>query len=420
MDHDPAGDCDLAVVGAGIVGLAVARELGRRHPELSLRVLEKEPQVGAHQTGHNSGVLHAGIYYAPGSLKARLCVEGARMLYEYCDERAIPHQRSGKVIVATEREELPALDELERRGSANGVSGLRRIDPEELREVEPHAQGVSALLSPNTGIVDFGEIARSLAAELTDSGAFVATGCPVIGVRPTAGRLALDTPRGEVRARSAVFCTGLWADRLAVACGGDPDPRIVPFRGGYLQLRPERRQLVRSLIYPVPDPRLPFLGAHLSRDPAGEVLVGPTALLVGARDAYSPARVRVRDIAATLTWPGAWRMARAFWRTGVEEIRQAARPAAVIRAAARFVPELRPEDAIAGPAGVRAQAVSRDGRLLDDFAFSATERALHVRNAPSPAATSSLAIARLVADRADELFDLPRRPNGGSSRLAPG
>jgi len=408
-EANPAGECDLAVVGAGIVGLAVARELSRRHPDLSLRVLEGESEVGFHQTGHNSGVIHAGIYYAPVSLKARLCVEGARELYAYCDEHAIPYQRSGKVIVATREDEIPALDELERRGRANGVPGLRRLDPGELREIEPKATGIAALHSPATGIVDFGEVARSLARELARAGALISTGCPVTAVEPGGRRLVLRTSCGEVRASHAVFCAGLWADRLAAASGGDRDPRIVPFRGAYLRLRPERRDLVRSLIYPVPDTRLPFLGSHLSRDPHGEVLIGPTALMVAARDAYRATRIRPRDLAATLSWPGTWRLVRGFWRTGLTEIGHAARPAALVADAARFVPELRPEDTIKGPSGVRAQAVARDGKLLDDFAFSQTERALHVRNAPSPAATSALAIARLVADRAEEAFDLQSR-----------
>src|SRR5205807_10378254 len=244
-DADPAGEWDLAVVGAGIVGLAVARELSRRHPDLSLRVLEKESEVGFHQTGHNSGVIHAGIYYAPGSLKARLCVEGARELYAYCDEHAIPYQRSGKVIVATREDEIPALDELERRGRANGVPGLRRLDPGELREIEPKAMGIAAIHSPATGIVDFGEVARSLARELARAGALISTGCPVTAVEPGGRRLVLRTSCGEARASHAVFCAGLWADCLAAASGGDRDPRIVPFRGAYLRLRPERRDLVR-------------------------------------------------------------------------------------------------------------------------------------------------------------------------------
>jgi 2-hydroxyglutarate dehydrogenase len=405
---DPAGECDVAVVGAGILGLAVARELLRRHPDLSVRVLEKEDGVGRHQTGHNSGVVHAGIYYAPGSLKARLCVEGARELYEYCERNGVAHERCGKVIVALDESELPGLDELERRGRANGVPGLRRVDGAGLRELEPHARGVAALHSPNTGIADFGGVARRLADELESAGAAVHTGCAIESAVPGNGRIALNHTRGETRARHAVFCAGLWSDRLAVAAGGSPEPRIVPFRGGYLRLRPERRELVRSLIYPVPDPSLPFLGVHLTRHADGEVLIGPTALMVGARDAYRIGRLRPRDLGATLAWPGTWRLMRRFWRTGLTEMRHATSRRALVAAAAEFVPGLTTDDVLDGPAGVRAQALGRDGRLVDDFVFSETERALHVRNAPSPAATSSFAIARLVADRAEESLGIGR------------
>jgi 2-hydroxyglutarate dehydrogenase len=398
--RDPAGECDVAIVGAGILGLAVARELHSRDPALSIRVLEKEDGVGRHQTGHNSGVLHAGIYYMPGSLKARLCVEGMREMYEYCERNDIAFERCGKVIVALDESELPGLDELERRGQANGVPGLRRLDGAELREVEPHARGVAALHSPATGIVDFGGVARQLARDLEEAGVPVHTGCAIEAAAPGGDRIALRHTRGETRARQAVFCAGLWSDRLAVAAGGSPDPRIVPFRGGYLRLKPERRELVRSLIYPVPDPALPFLGVHLTRHADGDVLIGPTALMVGARDAYEVAKLRPRDLGATLAWPGTWRMMRRFWRTGLTEMRHAASRRALVAAAAEFVPGLTVDDVEDGPAGVRAQALGRDGRLVDDFVFSETERALHVRNAPSPAATSSLAIARIVADRA--------------------
>jgi (S)-2-hydroxyglutarate dehydrogenase len=399
---DPAGDWDLAVVGAGILGLAVARELLGRRPGLRTVVLEKEAEPGFHQTAHNSGVIHAGIYYVPGSLKARLCVEGARELYDYCEARGIPFERCGKVIVALGQDELPGLEELERRGRANRVPGLRRVGPEELRELEPHAAGVAALHSPATGIVDFAAVARSLAQDVAAGGGVVATGCPIRSVAGHDGAVRLVHARGETRARRAVFCAGAWADRLAVAAGASKDPRIVPFRGAYLRLRPERRELVRSLIYPVPDPSLPFLGVHFTRHVGGEVLVGPTALLAGARDAYRLRRVRPADLASTLAWPGTWRMVGRWWRTGLTEIRHAASRRAFVAEAARYVPRLRPSDVLPGPAGVRAQALGRDGRLVDDFVVSETEGALHVRNAPSPAATSSLALARLIADRAEQ------------------
>jgi L-2-hydroxyglutarate oxidase len=395
---------DVAVVGAGILGLAAAREMLSRRPDLRVTVLEREDRVGAHQTGHNSGVVHAGIYYPPGSLKARLCVEGARELYDFCERHAVPVERCGKVIVATTPAELPGLEELERRGRANGVPGLRRVDRAGLRELEPHAEGVAALHSPATGIVDFPAVARALGAEVRDAGGTLALGREVLGVHAGPREVVLRTPHGELVARNAVFCAGAWSDRLAVAAGAEPDPRIVPFRGAYLRLRPERRHLVRGLIYPVPDPALPFLGVHLTRHIGGDVLVGPTALMAGARDAYRLARVRPADLGATLAWPGTWRMARRFWRTGLAETGYAASRRAFVRAARRYVPELRAEDVLPGPSGVRAQALARDGRLVDDFVISHTGRALHVRNAPSPAATSALAIARLIADRAEEAF----------------
>ena len=391
--------CDLAVVGGGIIGLAVARALARRNPLASVCVLEREHQVATHQTGHNSGVIHAGVYYTPGSLKARLCVEGAREMYEYCEQHEIPSERCGKVIIATDRAELARLEELERRGRANGVPGLRRIDAAGIEELEPHARGIAGLHSPNTGIADFQAVARSYARDVLDTGGSVATGCEVLRVAVQGRSLRLTHAHGTTTAGHAVFCAGAWADRLAVAAGASPDPRIVPFRGAYLRLVPERRPLVRALIYPVPDPSLPLLGVHLTRHIDGDVLIGPTALIAGARDAYRLATVRRRDLLDTLEWPGTWRMLRSWWSTGLAELSRAALLSAFVRTAARYVPELQVADVRPAFAGVRAQALGRDGRLLDDFAFSHTERALHVRNAPSPAATSSLAIAEELLGR---------------------
>jgi L-2-hydroxyglutarate oxidase len=405
---EPPESCDVVIVGAGIIGLATARELSRRHPGLRLAVLEKEQDVGFHQTGHNSGVVHAGIYYAPGSLKARLCVQGARELYEYCERHRVPFERCGKVIVAVEERELPGLGELERRGRANDVPGLRRIGAAELAELEPSVRGVAALHSPATGIVDFPGLARAIARELVGGGVEVVTGCAVSGAERHPEGLRIRHAHGETLARGAVFCAGQWADRLARAAGAPADPRIVPFRGAYLRLRPERRGLGRSLIYPVPDPSLPFLGVHLTRHIDGEVLVGPTALLAAARDAYRLRRVRLRDVAGTLAWPGTWRLSARLWRVGLAELRMAASTRSFVREAARYVPSLSPGDVLPGPAGIRAQALGRDGRLVDDFVVSRTERALHVRNAPSPAATSSLALARLIADEADGTLGLGR------------
>lgn len=402
--QQPLERCDLAIVGGGIVGLGVARELIRRHPGASVCVLEREPGLGAHQTGHNSGVIHAGVYYVPGSLKAQLCVEGAREMYEYCEAKGIAHERCGKVIVATDASEMERLNELERRGLANGVPGLRRIDADGIKEIEPHSTGVAGLHSPNTGIADFPAVARSYAADARADGGTIASACEVTGVSVNGQSVRIAHSLGTTEARNAIFCAGAWADRLAVLAGADPDPRIVPFRGAYLKLVPARRELVRSLIYPVPDPSLPFLGVHLTKHIDGDVLIGPTALMAGARDAYALSTVRRRDAIETLAWPGTWKMLAKWWRTGITELRHAALRSAFVKAASRYVPELKVEDVEPAFAGVRAQALARDGRLVDDFIFSHTERALHVRNAPSPAATSSLAIARYIADEADRAF----------------
>jgi L-2-hydroxyglutarate oxidase len=393
----PAGD--LAVVGGGIVGLALARELLSRRPGMRITLFEREPGVGQHQTGHNSGVLHAGIYYTPGSLKARLCVDGARRMYAFCERHGIAHERCGKVIIATERSEIAGLDVLEARGRANGVEGLRRIGPDELTEIEPHAVGVAALHSPHTGIVDFGAVARALADDLRDAGANVWTGCEVTGLDRIRGGVRVRHTFGETWAGHAVVCAGAWSDRLAVAAGAPADPRIVPFRGAYLRLRPEARSLVRGLIYPVPDPGLPFLGVHLTRHTDGDVLIGPTALMVAARDAYRLGRVRVDDLWSTLTWPGTWKMLRRFRGTAVHELHMAISRRAFVSACARYVPELAPRHVTAGPAGVRAQALAHDGTLVDDFVINERDETVFVRNAPSPAATSALAIAAHLADR---------------------
>ena len=402
---EPPRECDLVVVGAGIVGLATARELALRHHGASVCVLDREPGIAAHQTSHSSGVIHSGIYYRPGSLKAELCVSGARELYEFCELREIPAQRSGKLIVASAEDELGRLAELERRGAENGVPGLRPVRADELREIEPHVVGVAGLHSPSTGTVDFSRVAAAYADDLTSRGGTVATGCAVEGISEAMSAVvAVRHSRGTTRTRAVVVCAGAWSDRLAVAAGASAEPRIVPFRGAYLRLRPERAHLVRANIYPVPDPELPFLGAHLTRGADGEVLLGPSALIVGARDAYRPALVRGLDLRETLSWPGTWRLAGRHWRAGLAEISHALSRRAFVAAARRLVPELRPADFSPGPAGIRAQALGRDGSLVDDFVVSRTERALYVRNAPSPAATSSLPLARLIADRVEPLL----------------
>lgn len=389
----------VVIVGAGILGLAVGRELLARRPGTPLTVLERAPRVGVHQTSHNSGVIHAGVYYQPGSLKAQLCVEGAARLYAYCHARGIEARKVGKLIIATEPRELPGLDEIERRALANGVPGIRRLGPEGIRELEPRATGIAALHSPHTGIVDFRSVCESLAADVREAGGELRMNWEVRQIRERSGVVRLLGPPGEaVEARAAVCCAGLWADRLARRAGAPPDPRIVPFRGAYLRLAPGSRELVRGLIYPVPDPALPFLGVHLTRRIDGEVLVGPSALLVGARDAYRPTRLRARDLLDTLSWPGTWRMTARWWSTGLRELAMATSRRAFAAHAARYVPELQGRDLLPGFAGIRAQALGRDGALIDDFVVSGTGSTLHVRNAPSPAATSCLALASRVTD----------------------
>lgn len=396
---------DVVVVGAGILGLAAARELLRRDSGRRVTVIEREERIAAHQTSHTSGVIHAGIYYEPGSLKARLCVKGAAELKSYCAERKIPVREDGKLIVAADRSELPALEELERRGRANRVPGLRRVGSDEIAEIEPAAAGVAALHSPGTAVVSFERVAAALAEDVRAAGGEVRTGVEVRSLKPRAGddgatvrcRTA-DGPE-EIAAELVVACAGSWSDRLARRAGASADPRVVPFRGAYLRLAGAAPR-IRGSVYPVPDPALPFLGAHLTRTIGGDVLLGPTALLVGARDAYSARRIRPRDLASTLTWPGAWRLAARHRRAAITEIRHALSRASLARDAARLIPELEPGHLLPGPAGVRAQALGRDGRLVDDFVIHRTPGGLHVRNAPSPAATSCLALARVIADAA--------------------
>ena len=402
------GSVDVAVIGAGLLGLATARALLERRPDLRLLVLEKEAVIAAHQSGHNSGVIHTGIYYAPGSLKARLCREGRALLEAYLEEKGIPFSRPGKLVVAVTEDELPRLATLEERARANGVEGLESVGPERIREIEPHARGLRALWSPRAGIVDFRDVAHGLADDIVARGGRIETERAVTGIRQGRGEVVLATPRGAVVARGAIACAGLWADRVA-ALGGEtgPDvPRIIPFRGDYYTLTPEARHLVRGLIYPVPDPRFPFLGVHLTKRIDGAVWAGPNAVLAFARDGYGRRDVRLTDLVATLSYPGFLRLAARYWRTGLAELWRDWSAAAFLAQLRRYVPELRADQLVFGPSGVRAQALGRDGRLLDDFDLGGSERVLHVRNAPSPAATSSLAIGGLLAQTALARFGL--------------
>jgi (S)-2-hydroxyglutarate dehydrogenase len=390
---------DVAVVGAGIVGLSVAREILIRRPGASVAVIERESHVAAHQTGHNSGVIHGGIYYEPGSLKARLCVEGAAMMYEYAQEHGIAHRRCGKLIVALNPAEIPRLDDLERRGRANGVPSLKRVDANAIRDIEPYATGISALHAPNTGIIDYGEVSRVIARELADNGVTFWFDTNVTKVTDGAS-CQISTDTTSVTADQVIVCAGLWSDRLARSSGADPSPRILPFRGVYLRISPRIDPIVRGMIYPVPDPALPFLGVHVTSHVSGAVLLGPTAMLVPSRDGYLFRTIRGRDIWETAAWPGTWRVARKFWRTGVDEIHLALSKQAYVRAAAHYVPSLTIDDLDhTFHSGVRAQAVARDGTLVDDFAISLSGSVAHVRNAPSPAATSAFSLARELVDR---------------------
>ncbi len=397
---------DVAVIGGGIVGLATTLALAARHPGLRLVVLEKEPEPGMHQTSHNSGVIHSGIYYVPGSHKARLSVEGARLLREFCAQHGVRVEQCGKVIVATDERELPRLDDLYRRGVANGVPHLEKIGPERLREIEPHAAGLRALYSPHTAVVDFGEVTRAMAAEVRRRGVEILTGARVTAIHQASGGLRLRTAAVDVGARHLVNCAGLYCDTIARMAGTTPDVRIIPFRGEYYMIRPVRRDLVRGLIYPVPDPEFPFLGVHFTRTVHGEVEAGPNAVLALAREGYSLARVRPGELLESLTYAGFWRMARQYWRTGLHEVWRSLSAKAFVRALQRLVPDLRLEDVVRGGAGVRAQAVTVQGMLVDDFRIIEAARAIHVLNAPSPAATASLAIGRHIADLAAGAFDL--------------
>jgi len=391
---------DVVIVGAGILGLAVARELRERYPSLSMVVLERESDVAQHQTGHNSGVIHSGVYYTPGSLKARMCVEGSKLMYEFCDENSIPYERCGKLIVALTNDELAGLDELERRGRANDVSGLRRLSAAEISQVEPGCLGVAALHCPDTGIVDYHKVSAAMARGLRAQGVEIRFATTVTSLRRHGPTTEVATSDGTLRAAFVVGCAGLWSDRLAVASGAPEDPRIIPFRGAYLTLNKSSTPIVNGLVYPVPNPELPFLGVHVTKLINGDVVLGPTAMLVLARDAYRLGTVRWRDIRDIVTWPGTWKMAKRFWRTGIDEMLMAANREKFLRAAAEYVPAVGTVGARENvSAGVRAQALGYDGALVDDFVLSETPGALHVRNAPSPAATSSLALAREIADR---------------------
>ena len=391
---------NVIIIGGGAVGLGVALEITRRFPRQKLLLVEKEDKVACHQSGHNSGVIHSGVYYKPGSLKARLCVAGAAAMVEFCREHGISHNVCGKVVVATNEDERPRLEELRIRGEANGLTGLRLIGSEELRELEPHASGLQALLVPSTGVTDYALVCEKYAQLIVASGGTVRTSVAVTGIQRSAQEIVVETNTGAFATSAVINCAGLYSDRIARMAGDDPGIMIVPFRGEYYDLTPERSSLVRALIYPVPDPRFPFLGVHFTRRITGRVDAGPNAVLALAREGYRHSDINARDLASSLAFPGFWRMAAKHWRNALGEWHRSLSKRAFVRALERLLPEIRESDLVPGGSGVRAQALKPDGALVDDFQFVPSGKILHVLNVPSPAATASLVIGKTIVDTA--------------------
>ena len=391
----------IGIVGAGIVGLAIGRAITRRRPGTKVVVMEKEDRVAVHQTGHNSGVVHAGIYYKPGSLKAMLCTRGGAMLREYCADRGLPYDQCGKLVVAVSEDDVARLDALATRAGVNLVPGLRRVDAREITQIEPHATGLAALYSPRTAITDYTRIAQSFADDIVAAGGEVRLGFPVRGVTPSGSAIEVVSGEDRLVVDRLVVCAGIHTDVVSRLAGDTAAPRIVPFRGEYMRISAAKAPMVRGLIYPVPDPRYPFLGVHFTRRVSGDVEVGPNAVLATAREGYGRADVSLRDLYGIAAWPGTWRMASRHWRTGLREMHGSLSRRAYMKAAQRYVPEIGPDDVVRAGSGVRAQALDRDGSLVDDFRIHRLGPVTAVRNAPSPAATSCMAIAEHVVDVLD-------------------
>lgn len=397
---------DAVIIGGGIVGLATAAALIKNR-KLRLAVIEAEAELAAHQTGNNSGVIHSGLYYKPGSLKARNCVEGRKKLVAFCEKTGIPYDPCGKLVVATASEERPLLDELERRGDANGLEGMKRLRAEELKEYEPHVSGIDGLLVPETGIVDFREVTRAYGRIVTDAGGQVKTGIRFLERIATPSGLALETTAGTMETKFLINCGGLHSDRIAKKCGIDPGVQIIPFRGEYYRLGEKSRHLVRNLIYPVPNPNFPFLGVHFTRMINGGVEAGPNAVLAFKREGYRKTDISLADTLETFSFPGFLKLAAKYWKTGLGEFYRSLSKSAFVKALQRLMPVLDEKDLVPGGAGVRAQALKSDGTLLDDFHVIRDRRAIHVLNAPSPAATASISIGETLAEMARKNFDLP-------------
>ncbi|MGH7930141.1 MAG: L-2-hydroxyglutarate oxidase [Candidatus Binatia bacterium] len=404
---------DLTIIGGGILGLATALQILEAHPGTRLLIVEKELDLARHQTGHNSGVIHSGLYYKPGSLKAQSCVTGRKALMAFCDENSVPYEICGKVVVATSEEELPRLDELHRRGIANGLQGIEIIGPERLKEIEPHTTGVKALYVPETGIIDYTKVAAAYAAKIRSRGGEIRTACKLTGIAEGGGEVVLQTTAGEYHARHLINCCGLQSDLVAKMMAGagganSEEHRIVPFRGEYYKLAPARHYLVRNLIYPVPDPTFPFLGVHFTRMIKGDggIEAGPNAVLAYAREGYRHSVINAADLWNTVTFKGFWAMTGKYWRTGFGELYRSLSKAAFVRALQKLLPEITESDLVPGGSGVRAQAVSASGALVDDFVIKQSRNAIHVLNAPSPGATASLAIGQNIAGMATKNFQL--------------
>ncbi len=389
----------VGIIGGGILGLAIGRELTIRNPGIEVVVFEKESGLAQHQTGHNSGVVHAGIYYKPGSLKAKLCTSGREMLREFCQERHLPYEECGKLVVAVDESEMGRLDRLEQTATENRVPGLRRVDGAGIQEVEPHAAGLAALHSPATAITDFVAIAHAMAGDIVAAGGRIRLSTPVTAVERPAGSIEVVSDGDRRRVDRLVICAGLQSDRVSEPVDGHASPRIVPFRGEYMEVTTAKADLVNGMVYPVPDPRYPFLGVHFTRRVTGALEVGPNAVLALRREGYGRGDFSLADVGGIASWPGFWRLARAHWRAGAEELAGSLSTRTYMRRASRYVPEIGPDDVVRSRTGVRAQALDRDGSLVDDFRIYDTDGVVSVRNAPSPAATSSLAIAKHVVDQ---------------------
>ena len=388
----------IAIIGGGIVGLATGLEFGRRFPDISLAIIEKEPALARHQTGHNSGVIHSGIYYKPGGLKARLCVEGVNALVRFCQEHGVPYEICGKVIVATAKDEIPRLEELYSRGQRNGLHGLCMLHGEEIREMEPHAAGIQGIHVPSTGIVDYAKVAEKYAELISGQGGAIHLSHEVTGLKRNGATTVIETTRGPIEASLVINCAGLQSDRISSLAKAKLDLTIVPFRGEYYDIVPAKHHYIKGLIYPVPDPRFPFLGVHFTRRIGGGVEAGPNAVLALKREGYSKTSFRARDVFDYATFPGFWIMAAKYWRMSVGEYHRSWSKSAFVRALQRLMPELNSDDLVPGGSGVRAQALDNRGKLLDDFHFVYTDGIVHVCNVPSPAATASLAIGKYIVD----------------------